>query len=124
MIVNAIVAIGNQGQVGFMGKLPWHDPADLKWFKDLTMDCVCVAGHNTYKTLPKLDGRVVLEDDLNQTPEEFLASLNITEIWIIGGPKTYERYKHLIDRWHVAKIDYDGDADTYFDVSMIGTSKN
>lgn len=123
MIVNAIVAVGNQGQIGFMGNLPWHDPQDLNWFKNLTMDCVCIAGHNTYMTLPHLSGRMVLEDNTDMSPEDYLASLGITEVWIIGGAKTYARYAHLIDRWHIGKIDYSGDADTFFDFNLIGKPK-
>ena len=42
------------------------------------------------------------------------------EIWIIGGAKTYQRYAHLIDEWHVSRItNFNGKADTYFDENLL-----
>ena len=119
-VINAIVAVGNQGQIGLKGKIPWSDLHDLIWFKNMTMDSIVICGYNTYKDLPKLEGRIVVLDNKDSTPEEFLESIRTDKpIWIIGGAKTYEKYKHLINRWYISKINYDGEADTYFDYSVI-----
>lgn len=119
MIVNAIVAIGKSGQIGLDGDLPWYCPEDLKWFRKMTLGATCIVGHKTYTKLPALPGRNVVVDDKNQEPVAFLASLGVDEVWIIGGRKTYERYAHLIDRWHIGRVPYTGKADTFFDPSIV-----
>lgn len=122
MIINAIVAVGSRGQIGLNGKLPWHEPNDLKWFKELTLGGNCIVGYNTAKTLPTLVNRKVYVDDTSKSPEEMIKEIkskSIKPIWIIGGSKTYKRYSHLIDRWHISKIKYDGAADAYFDYSCL-----
>lgn len=122
MIVNAIVAVGSRGQIGLNGNLPWHEPNDLKWFKELTLGGNCIVGYNTAKTLPRLINRKVYVDDTSKSPEEMIKEIknkSIKPIWIIGGSKTYKRYSQLIDRWYISKIKYNGDADTYFDFSCL-----
>ena len=118
MNIHAIVAVGNQGQIGLNGKLPWHDKEDLRFFREMTMDSVCIAGWNTYKDLPELKGRLVVNDIRHWTPEKVLELLTSLytgkKIFIIGGMKTYERYAHLINRWHISRVEYNGEADTYF----------
>ena len=47
--VNIIVAVGNfvpgKGYaIGRNGELPWHHKADMKWFKETTMDHVVIMG--------------------------------------------------------------------------------
>lgn len=114
MTIKAIVAIGNQGQVGLNGKLPWHDPEDLKWFREQTMGKVCVVGWKTAQTLPELPGRVVLVDRLDAG-----YGVNLEDLIIIGGPKTYARWNHLVGEWLVSRIDYSSEADTWFDFSLL-----
>lgn len=128
-IINAIVAVGFNGEVGLNGKLPWaNEPPyiwsdDLTWFREMTMGGILICGHNTFKTLPKLEGRTVIKDNSDICPAEFLANIRSDlPIWIIGGAKTYERYQHLINRWHVSKIEYSGEADTFFNFNVIGKS--
>ncbi|TFG95326.1 hypothetical protein E4H12_13495, partial [Candidatus Thorarchaeota archaeon] len=47
-----IVAAVDQGG-GFAkdGKMPWHYPADLKWFNRKTKGQICVMGRHTYKDI-------------------------------------------------------------------------
>ena len=46
-----IVAMTYNGGIGKDGKLPWHLPADLKRFKELTKNSVCIMGYNTYREI-------------------------------------------------------------------------
>lgn len=119
-MIKAIVAIGNQGQVGLNGQLPWHDKDDLKWFREQTMGKVCVVGHRTYFSLPTLHGRRVVVDSIDRHPENIALNINFGARYIIiGGPKTYARWNHLVDEWLVSRIDYSGPADAWFDFSML-----
>lgn len=123
MTIEAIVAIGNQGQIGLNGELPWHDPDDLKWFRDVTMGKVCIVGYNTAQTLPDLPGRVVFPDCVTVTPD-VIANSYIAEgrgLIVIGGAKTYQRWAPYITRWHIGRIDYDGPCDAVFDPMWVLT---
>lgn len=51
-----IVLIWAQTPLGVIGKentIPWHCPADLKRFKDLTMGNIVVMGRKTYESIPE-----------------------------------------------------------------------
>ena len=37
MIISAIVAMNPDGLIGDQNKIPWHLPADLKYFKKITL---------------------------------------------------------------------------------------
>ena len=40
--------------IGYQGRLPWHLPADMKHFKELTSDHVIVMGRKTFESFPGL----------------------------------------------------------------------
>ncbi|MEB0161221.1 dihydrofolate reductase, partial [Pseudomonas sp. AH2 (2023)] len=47
------VAIAQNYAVGKDGKLPWHYPADLKFFKETTLNQTVVMGRKTYESIGK-----------------------------------------------------------------------
>lgn len=114
--VNLIAAIGKSGQIGLDNKLPWHNSDDLKWFKVLTMGHTLIVGARTAETLPPLPGRTLLVMGREDTPESMLANIQAEEVWIIGGAATYAKWYDYVDRFFISQIDYDGHADTYFQV--------
>lgn len=38
--------------IGYQGRLPWHLPADMKHFKELTSDHIIVMGRKTFESFP------------------------------------------------------------------------
>lgn len=46
-----IVAVDQKWGIGKSGLLPWHIPEDLKRFKNLTKESICVMGYNTFKEI-------------------------------------------------------------------------
>jgi dihydrofolate reductase len=56
----AIVAVDNDWGIGLGGKLPWHIPGDLAFFKEQTLGHIVVMGRKTFESLPggALPGRV------------------------------------------------------------------
>ena len=48
MIISAILAIGNDNEIGLNGGLPWKSRDDLKHFKALTTNHCILMGYNTY----------------------------------------------------------------------------
>jgi dihydrofolate reductase len=56
--ISIIVAYARDGVIGNKGKLPWHLPADLKRFKELTMGHHIIMGRKTYESINRqLTGR-------------------------------------------------------------------
>ncbi|WYW01441.1 dihydrofolate reductase [Pseudomonas phage vB_PpuM-Amme-1] len=52
MKISIIAAMGKNRVIGKDNTLPWHVPADLKRFKELTMGKPVVMGRNTWDSLP------------------------------------------------------------------------
>lgn len=52
-LTSLIVAKANNGTIGKDGQLPWHLPADLKRFRDLTLYKPVIMGRKTWESLPE-----------------------------------------------------------------------
>lgn len=116
-MIHLIAAVGDKGQIGLDGVLPWHDPQDLKWFKEMTMGQTLLVGHNTAQTLPKLPGRLVVTLPRDYDPREIIRSIkkgDDRDLWIIGGAKTYAKWMPYVDRFHINRVSYTGPADAWF----------
>lgn len=128
-MVIGIVAISTNFAIGRNGKLPWHYSADLKFFKQTTTGNVIVMGWNTWKSIGKpLPNRlnIVLSrsgqiDDqpdvkLLRSKEEVMPlskSLD-TDLFVIGGAKTYQAFAEEIEKWYVTEVPLEvDDADTF-----------
>jgi dihydrofolate reductase len=51
-MINLIVAIDEEFGIGKNNSIPWHISEDLKNFKRLTINNVCIMGRNTWTSLP------------------------------------------------------------------------
>lgn len=55
----AIVAMARNRVIGREGKMPWHLPEDLRWFKEKTLGGALLMGRKTYESIGRpLPGRV------------------------------------------------------------------
>jgi dihydrofolate reductase len=53
-----IVAADENGAIGLGGQMPWHLPADLKYFKATTLGHPVIMGRKTYASIGRpLPGR-------------------------------------------------------------------
>ena len=53
-MIKAILACDDEWGIGKNGDLPWpHNPADLRWFKNNTLNSVIVMGKSTWDSLPR-----------------------------------------------------------------------
>lgn len=96
--MKAIAAMSLNRVIGAHGKIPWHLPDDLKFFKRTTFGHVVLMGRKTYESLGKpLPGRenwvvtsrsipgVRVIRDLNEIAEPD----DGREIFLIGGAQLY-----------------------------------
>src|SRR3954453_13745644 len=52
-MVSIVVAKSRNRVIGRDGRLPWHLPADLRRFRELTSGANVVMGRRTYESLPE-----------------------------------------------------------------------
>ncbi len=129
MVIIGIVATAQNYAIGKDGKLPWHHSADLKFFKQTTLNHAVVMGFNTWKSivkpLPKrlnivLSRSQTIENQPNvlllRSTEEVLALSKFLncDLFVIGGAATYKNFADAIDRWIVTEVpETIKDADTF-----------
>ena len=118
-MIIGIIAIAENFAIGKDGKLPWHYSSDLKHFKRTTTGHVIVMGASTWRSIGKpLPNRlnVVLSRSMKvltdpnavvlRTKEQILelSTYLSSDIFIIGGAKTYETFSDSIDEWIVTRV--------------------
>lgn len=131
MKISAIAACDLQMTIGSQGGMPWHLPADLRYFARTTRGKPIIMGRRTFESLPApLKGRlnIVLTRQSHFAPdgvcvaESIEASLHIArqnaasnEVMIIGGARIYEQFIPRCDRLYLTVIHerFEG-ADTFF----------
>lgn len=122
--MKAIIAVNNIGFIGKDNKLFWKSKEDLNHFKKLTTNKVLLCGYNTYKALPKVvkERTCVICDTRNQyhLVDDIVNSKGVelkgleSDIWCIGGKKTYEKYAPYFTELHISHINHNGAGDCVF----------
>ena len=97
-----IVAMDSNNLIGNGNELPWYYPADLKYFKKVTLHKAVLMGYNTYlsivdrigSVLPKRANYVLTyEEELDHGAivvtnlEELIEAYKDTELFVIGCRK-------------------------------------
>jgi len=97
----AVAAMASNRVIGAEGKIPWHLPEDLRWFKELTMGGTLLMGRVTYDSIGKpLPGRATIvmsrKDGLVIPGVEVIRDLSGLqnartqgEIFVVGGSEIY-----------------------------------
>ena len=128
MNIVGIVAVGRNGEIGRGGAIPWHYPADLRFFKEQTTGHACVMGRRTWLSLKKpLPNRlnIVMTRSAEVAPQESVlvvrdkvSVLSLRpylrcDLFVVGGEQVYRAFRDEIDRWIVTRVPLDvPDADT------------
>jgi dihydrofolate reductase len=126
--ISLIFAVAQNGVIGRDNQLPWHIPADLRWFKAKTVGKPVVMGRRTFESLGKpLPGRpnLVVSGDPAFAPEgatvhrTLPAALDAAaalageggEIMVLGGARIFAEAFPLAPRVYVTEIpaDFEGD---------------
>lgn len=137
MIISIISAVAENKVIGNKNSLPWHLPADFKYFKEKTLGKTIVLGLNTFKSIGEkpLPGRkhIILNNDPDYVAPEgcFVAhsieevmeiinndpSINSgqkSEIFVCGGASVYKQFLPLAGRLYLTYIHHNFEGDTYF----------
>jgi len=124
MILSVIVAVAENGVIGKDNRLPWHIPADLRYFKEITLGKPVIMGRKTYQSIGKpLPGRanLVVSRDPTWRAEGVLSATSLddaldklqgdAEIFVIGGASLFAEALRRAQRLYLTEVHraYEGD---------------
>jgi dihydrofolate reductase len=130
-MISIIAAMANNNVIGVSShnKMPWHLPADLKYFREKTLYKPVIMGRKTFESLGKqLPSRInlVLSHDINYTEHHYFTHptledaimeaerMSDKEIMVIGGGSVYRQALPIVNRMYITKIHADIEGDVYF----------
>lgn len=125
-MIGMVVAFNNLRVIGDHGKIPWHCPADLAHFKQITMGKPIIMGRKTHESIGRvLPGRknIVISrqqqtiDGCEVHPSlqaAILANYQERQLCIIGGGQLYREALPITDRIYFTLIDNNATGDTTF----------
>jgi dihydrofolate reductase len=120
-----VLARAANGIIGRDGDMPWHIPADLRHFKQITKGRPMIMGRKTFDSLPGLlDGRrhIVLTRDTQweeegaevaHSVEDALKLANGPHVCVIGGAEIFKIFLPLAHRIEVTEIALEPGGDTH-----------
>lgn len=125
MEIAIIVAMTPQGLIGKDNQIPWHLPADLQRFKQITMGHPIIMGRKTFESLPSLlPGRqhIVLTRNPNYAAEGCVVVSNWAQIeilvegkaFVIGGADIYNYALPIAQYLYTTIVHAELEGDTYF----------
>ncbi len=120
-----VVARAQNGTIGRNGALPWHIPADLRHFKQVTAGTPMIMGRKTFASLPGLlPGRrhIVLTRDAGwsaqgaevaRSVDEALALAASDRVSVIGGAEIFELFMPRGTAIELTEVHADIEGDTF-----------
>jgi len=126
-ILSLIVATANNNIIGKENTMPWHLPADLAYFKRVTLGKPVIMGRKTFESIGfPLPGRknIVISRNLDYSAKgiQVVGSVDealdlvtdVEEVMVIGGATIYQHCLAQADRLYVTHINADIEGDTKF----------
>jgi dihydrofolate reductase len=120
----AIAAMSRNRVIGAEGRIPWHIPDDLKFFKRTTLGHIIVMGRKTYDSLGKpLPGREnwVVSREAEIPGVRVLRSFDAVEepsdgrlLYLIGGAQLYAALLPRCSELLLTRVDLQVEGDTFF----------
>jgi len=118
MKLSIIVAVSENNVIGIDNQLPWHLPADLKYFKNLTSGHPIIMGRKTFESigrpLPNRENIVITRDAafhhegivIKHSIEEAIQYCRTKddEIFIIGGDTIYQQTISWVNRIYYTRV--------------------
>jgi len=121
-----VVAMTSNHVIGQNGDMPWHLPADLVHFKELTSGHAIIMGRRTWESIGKpLSNRLnivvtrqedyVAEDvTVVHSLEDGIVAAGTQRIFLVGGGEMYKEALPIASKMHITRIDALIDGDTKF----------
>jgi dihydrofolate reductase len=125
-MISLIVVMDCNRVIGNEGRMPWHLPADLAYFKQLTLGHPVIMGRKTFESIGKpLPGRqnVIITENKDYQKEGCTILHSITEAldfcadqeaFVIGGATIYKAFLPIADKLLITLIQESFSGDTFF----------
>ena len=123
-MISIVVAYAHDRVIGRGGKIPWHLPNDLRYFKLITTGHAVLMCLKTFESigrpLPQRRNIVLTHNkDIHLMGVEVVHSKQEVcaldgDIFIIGGEAIYREFIDITDRLYITEIALDVDGDTFF----------
>jgi dihydrofolate reductase len=128
VFVSLIAAVSENGVIGKDNKMPWHLPADLRFFKKTTIGCPIIMGRKNYESIGKvLPGRknIVLTKNASFAAEGVLIAHSLEEAFtaaqksgaekcfVIGGAEIYKQALPLCQKLYITRVHGVFEGNTY-----------
>ncbi len=126
-VISIISAMARNRVIGKDNRLPWHLPADLQHFKQITMGKPMIMGRKTWESLPGLlPGRphIVVSRNrdyiaagarvVHSLEEAIRAAGEAEEIMIVGGANLYAQALPRAGRMYLTFVEAEIAGDAYF----------
>jgi len=129
LILSLLIAADEGNVIGKDNGLPWHLPNDLRYFRNLTWGMPILMGRKTFESIGKpLAGRksivITRNKDWQQEGVEVVhsleeaiqkaASLDVKEIFVIGGAEIFKSSLPQAGRIYLTRIHHRFEGDAYF----------
>ena len=133
--VSLIVAATRNQVIGLENQMPWHLPADLRYFKQCTLGKPIIMGRKTWESLGRplpgrlnivisrqadvaLAGAEVFADLASaiERGQEWAAQQGVDEVMVIGGGQIYQQAIAFAQRVYLTRIELELEGDTFFPV--------
>lgn len=126
MTISLIAAIDEKNGLGKQNQLLCHLPADLKFFKQKTLNKTVVMGYNTFvsigRPLPSRQNIVLTRQSRSPVQgilfvhdiDEAIARATNDDIMIIGGAMLYRQTISQASKLYITRIHHQFEADVFF----------
>lgn len=128
MKISLIVAMAANRAIGLNNQMPWHLSADLKRFKQITMEHPIIMGRRTFEAIGRpLPGRTNIIVSRNPgyrqnacyVVNDIKSAIRIgcgmgDEVFVIGGATLYEATLGLAENLYITLINKEFSGDTFF----------
>jgi dihydrofolate reductase len=129
MTISCIVAVAKNRVIGKENDIPWYLPADLSYFKKVTLGHCVIMGRNCFESigrpLPKRTNIIITRDPYFMASQCLVAhsvgeALALAkqesdpEVFIIGGGHIYEQTKGLWHKLYLTEVDLETEGDVFF----------
>lgn len=127
MKINLIVAVDAKNGIGKNNMLPWHLPADLKYFKSVTSGYPIIMGRKTYdsigRVLPNRKNIIISRQVGLEVPgaiitdsleKSFELCKTEEQVFVIGGSQIFQLSLPLADMIYLTLIHHNFDTDVFF----------
>lgn len=126
-MLSLIVAMSLNHVIGHANRLPWHLPADLRFFKRMTLGKPIVMGRRTFESIgrplpDRINIVVTRRQDyraegcqvVHSLPEALAIAEPAAEIMLIGGASLYALALERAERIYLTLVAVELEGDTWF----------